>query len=99
MLSDRAAELRKKAKDQRSYADMLMRSGQQKERDWAVWGGIANGIAGVGACGGNFGFGGGQRALCRRLKQSPVAGLHAYEDAYDCDDDCDAAAFLAGRHL
>ena len=49
MLSDRAAELRKKAKDQRSYADMLMRSGQQKERDWAVWGGIANGIAGVGA--------------------------------------------------
>lgn len=49
MLSDRAAELRKMAKDQRSYADMLMRSGQQKERDWAVWGGIANGIAGVGA--------------------------------------------------
>lgn len=49
MLSDRAAELRKEAKSQDQYADMLMRSGQQKERDWATWGGIADGIAGFGA--------------------------------------------------
>lgn len=49
MLTDIAKELRKKAKDQKMYADMLIRSGQQKERDWATWGGVANGIAGVGA--------------------------------------------------
>lgn len=49
MLTDRAAELRKEAKSQDQYADMLMRSGQQKERDWATWGGIADGIAGFGA--------------------------------------------------
>lgn len=49
MLSDRAAELRKKAKGDREFADMLMRSGQQKEQDWAIWGGIADGLAGVGA--------------------------------------------------
>ena len=49
MLSDRAKELRKKASDQEYYADMLMRSGQQKERDWATWGGIANGLGGLGA--------------------------------------------------
>lgn len=49
MLSDRAAELRKKAKDDKEFADMLMRSGQRKEQDWAVWGGIANGLAGIGA--------------------------------------------------
>lgn len=49
MLTDRAAELRKEAKSQGQYAEMLMRSGQQKERDWATWGGIADGIAGFGA--------------------------------------------------
>lgn len=49
MLTDRAIELRKEAKSQDQYADMLMRSGQQKERDWATWGGIADGIAGFGA--------------------------------------------------
>lgn len=49
MLTDRAAELRKEAKNQDQYANMLMRSGQQKERDWATWGGIADGIAGFGA--------------------------------------------------
>lgn len=49
MLSDRAAQLRAEAKDQSQCADMLMRSGQQKEQDWAIWGGIANGIAGTGA--------------------------------------------------
>lgn len=49
MLTDRAAELRKEAKSQDEYAGMLMRSGQQKERDWAIWGGVADGIAGFGA--------------------------------------------------
>ena len=49
MLSDRAAELRAEAKSQDQYAQMLMRSGQQKERDWALWGGVADGIAGFGA--------------------------------------------------
>lgn len=49
MLSDIADKLRKKAKSQDYYADMLIRSGQQKERNWATWGGIAEGIAGVGA--------------------------------------------------
>lgn len=49
MLTDRAAELRNSAKNQEQYANMLMRSGQQKERDWATWGGIADGIAGFGA--------------------------------------------------
>lgn len=28
---------------------MLMRSGQRKEQDWAVWGGITSGLAGIGA--------------------------------------------------
>lgn len=49
MLSDRAAELRKKANSQDQYADMLVRSGQQREHDWAAWGGAANGLAGFGA--------------------------------------------------
>ena len=49
MLSDRVDELKKEAKSQDDYANMLMRSGQQKERDWATWGGIADGLAGVGA--------------------------------------------------
>jgi len=49
MLTDRAAELRAKAKSQKQYAEMLMRSGQQKEHDWATWGGIANGLGGLGA--------------------------------------------------
>lgn len=49
ILLDRAAELREKAKSQDLYAEMLWRSGQQKERDWATWGGVANGIAGFGA--------------------------------------------------
>lgn len=49
MLSDQVAELRKTAKNKTQYADMLMRSGQQKERDWAAWGGVADGIAGFGA--------------------------------------------------
>ena len=49
MLTDRASELREEAKGQDQYADMLRRSGQQKEKDWATWGGIADGIAGFGA--------------------------------------------------
>lgn len=49
MLSDRAAELRKDAKDQDQFADLWVRSGQQKERDWAIWGGAASGLAGLGA--------------------------------------------------
>ena len=49
MLTDRAKELRQKAKDQKDYANMLMRSGQQREMDWATWGGAASGIAGFGA--------------------------------------------------
>lgn len=49
MLSDRMSELLAKAKSLDTSADMLMRSTQQKERDWAIWGGVANGIAGAGA--------------------------------------------------
>ncbi len=49
MLTDRMNELRSKASSQDRYAEMVMRSGQQQERDWAIWGGIANGIAGAGA--------------------------------------------------
>lgn len=49
MLTDRATELRKKAEEQARAASAFMQIGQQKERDWATWGGIANGIAGVGA--------------------------------------------------
>lgn len=49
MLTDRMEELRKKAKLQDEGAKMLLRSGQQKELDWAILGGAANGIGGVGA--------------------------------------------------
>ena len=49
MLSDRAAELRNKAENQKKSAKAIISSGQQKERDWAIWGGIADGIAGFGA--------------------------------------------------
>lgn len=49
MLKDCAAEMKKDAKNADKYADMLMRSGQQKEHDWAILGGIADGIAGFGA--------------------------------------------------
>lgn len=49
MLRDRAAELQRTAKNQEQYADMMMRSVQEKERDWAIWGGAASGIAGFGA--------------------------------------------------
>lgn len=49
MLSDRMVELRKKAKSIDDVSTMMIRSTQQQESDWAVWGGIASGIAGTGA--------------------------------------------------
>lgn len=49
MLSDQAAELRESANRQEQIASRYMRSGQEKERNWAIWGGIADGIAGPGA--------------------------------------------------
>lgn len=49
MLCDRAGELSREAKTQESAADLSMRYGQQKERDWAIWGGAASGLAGFGA--------------------------------------------------
>ena len=49
MLTDRMIELRNKAELLDKGAEMLVRGGQQQEQDWAIWGGIANGIAGPGA--------------------------------------------------
>lgn len=49
MLSVLEAELRNEAKNQQDYARIILNMGQQKERDWAIWGGLAEGIAGVGA--------------------------------------------------
>lgn len=49
MLTDRMNELRKEAASLDKSAEMLMRSTQQKERDWAIWGGIADGLAGPAA--------------------------------------------------
>jgi|GEM_PF-961268 len=49
MLSDQVAELRESANRQEQIASRYMRSGQEKERNWAIWGGIADGIAGPGA--------------------------------------------------
>jgi hypothetical protein len=49
ILTDRITELREQANRLDKGAVMLLRSGQQKEIDWATWGGMANGIAGIGA--------------------------------------------------
>lgn len=49
MLTDRMNELRSKASSLDKGAKMLMRSTQQRERDWAIWGGIADGLAGPAA--------------------------------------------------
>ena len=49
MLKDEADACRKYAKDCRDGAKWLMNSGLESERDWATWGGIADGLAGVGA--------------------------------------------------
>lgn len=49
MLQDRKEELLQEAKSLDLGAKTLMKSVYQPERDWATWGGIANGIAGAGA--------------------------------------------------
>ena len=49
MLTDKMHELLEKAKLLDEGARMLMKSTQQREKDWALWGGVADGIAGVGA--------------------------------------------------
>jgi len=49
MLNDIAASYWQKAANQKEYANLLMRSGQQKEKNWAVHGGIAQGLGGIGA--------------------------------------------------
>lgn len=49
MLTDRMLALKKEAKDLDSMATMILQSSQQKESDWATWGGIASGLAGAGA--------------------------------------------------
>lgn len=49
MLTDRMNELRESAKTLDKGAELLMRSGQQQEINWATWGGIANGLAGPAA--------------------------------------------------
>lgn len=49
ILTDRMKELREKAKSLENGAQILMRATQQKESDWAIWGGIADGLAGPAA--------------------------------------------------
>lgn len=49
MLLDRLNKANKEAASLDEGAQMLLKSGQQDEHDWATWGGVANGIAGVGA--------------------------------------------------
>lgn len=49
MLTDRANELSEIARDERKYADSIWHGGQLKEKDWAAWGGVADGLAGFGA--------------------------------------------------
>lgn len=49
MLTDSMEEMLAKAKLLDKNAELIARSGQIKESDWAVWGGAASGIAGVGA--------------------------------------------------
>ncbi len=49
MLGDQADELRAEAKKSADSAESFMRMGYQKESDWAIMGGIANGIAGPAA--------------------------------------------------
>ena len=49
MLTDVASGYWQKAAHQKEYAKLLMRSGQQKEKNWAVFGGIAEGLGGIGA--------------------------------------------------
>lgn len=49
MLRNQAFILERSAKRQDNYANMLLRSTQQKEHDWALWGGAASGLGGFGA--------------------------------------------------
>lgn len=49
MLESEISRLEKEKKAADSYKDMLARAGQQKERAWGWYGGIADGIAGPGA--------------------------------------------------
>lgn len=49
MLRNQAFILERSAKRQNNYANMLLSSTQQKERDWALWGGAASGLGGFGA--------------------------------------------------
>lgn len=49
MLTERMQELRKSADATDYMANAMMRSTQQRESDWAIWGGIADGLAGAGA--------------------------------------------------
>ncbi|MBQ1252256.1 MAG: hypothetical protein IIY02_05000, partial [Firmicutes bacterium] len=49
MLSDIANKLMEEAAKADKLSTTVMSIGQEKERDWATWGGIANGLGGVGA--------------------------------------------------
>lgn len=49
MLRDQRDALLKQAKSSDSYAEFMIRSTQKAESDWAVLGGIANGLGGIGA--------------------------------------------------
>lgn len=46
MLRDRMNELRKAAKASDEAASMVLRSVTEQERNWGIWGGIADGLAG-----------------------------------------------------
>lgn len=49
MLTDRMNELLRRATSLDNQSDMLMRSTQQHESNWGIWGGIADGLAGPAA--------------------------------------------------
>lgn len=49
MLSDQRDTLLSQAKSSESYADFMIRTTQKAESDWALLGGIANGLGGIGA--------------------------------------------------
>jgi hypothetical protein len=49
MLRDQMKLLRDKAKSLDNSANTMLNSGLQKEHDWALYGGIANGLGGLGA--------------------------------------------------
>ena len=49
MLTDKRNELLKNAEQLDKGARLMLKSTQQREKDWAVWGGVASGLAGAGA--------------------------------------------------